>query len=157
MSEVSRRNWFFKEIWDFKEPPPLIADEFFGKAIMICANGDGELTQEEKDWIVGYFATNGATEPVLNKLKAYTADEDIQKMVEPIPDPGIHNAIIYFAIKACDADGEISDGEMATILKLAKQLNISAEVVRSIKALYREEMEMRSKKLKILFPSGSPF
>ena len=157
MSEVSRRDWFFKEIWDFKEPPPLVADEFFGKAIMICANGDGELTQEEKDWVLGYFATNGATESVLNELKAYDANEDIQKMVEPIPDPGIHNAIIYFAIKACDADGEISEGEMATVLKLAQTLDISEAVVHSIKALYQEEKGMRSKRNQILFPNGSPF
>lgn len=157
MSEMLRRNWFFTETWNFKQPPPQEADEFFGKAILMCAKGDGELSQPERDFIVGYFATIGAPESMVEELQSYDGNDDLKSMVAPIPDPGIFNAIVYFAIKACSADGELSDGERKRIQRLAKQLNIQPDVVDSIYNLYQDELKMRDKRLQVLFPAGSPF
>lgn len=157
MSVMLRRNWFFNETWNFSEPPPREADVFFGKAILVCAKGDGELSQPERDFIVGYFATIGAPESMIEELQSYEGDDDLSEMVAPIPDPGIHNAIIYFALKACSADGELSDGERSRIHKLASQLKIKPDMVNSIYDLYQEELQMRDKRLKVLFPAGSPF
>ena len=157
MSVPFRRNWFFKETWNFSEPPPREADEFFGKAIMMCAKGDGELSQPERDFIVGYFATIGAPESMIEELKTYDGNDDIKELVAPIPDPGIHNAIVYFALKACESDGKLSDGEMARIRSLASQLNVKPDVVDSIYDMYQEEIKMKEKRLQVLFPAGSPF
>ena len=157
MSEMLRRNWFFTETWNFKSPPPREADVFFAKAILMCAKGDGVLSQPERDFIVGYFATIGAPESMIQELQTYEGGDDLSAMVAPIPDPGIHNAIIYFALKACEADGQLSDGERARIHKLANQLNVTSETVDSIYDLYQEETKMKEKRLGILFPAGSPF
>ncbi|WP_445245962.1 hypothetical protein, partial [Microcoleus sp. OTE_8_concoct_300] len=64
--------------------------------------------------------------------------------------------LVHDAIMACSADGEYSDPERATITKMAAKLGISQDTVEQIEKICLEEIELREKRVKLMYPEGAP-
>lgn len=149
--------WLIKDKTDIGAFPTPEIFESYIKAVVICANGDGQLTPRERDWAVSHFAALGAPDSLLDELATYKADEDIEKVISatPVTDSS-RSFLVYDAIRACSADEEYSDLERATVIKMAAQLGISEDQVRQIEELCLEEARLREKRLKLLYPEGAP-
>ena len=149
--------WLVNLKCNFQKLPNYEDYNTYLKAVLICANGDGTLAPKERDWVVGFASAYGALDSLVEELKSYKADEDIEKMISNNP---VANAsrrfLVYDAILACSADGEYSDPERATITKMAAKLGISQDVVKQIERICIEEIELREKRLKLMYPEGSP-
>ena len=149
--------WLFKEKYTFGKFPSPEAYESYTKSILVCANGDGTLAPEERDWVVGLASAFGASDSLVEELKSYKADEDIEKVMSRAP---IANALrrylVYDTIMACSADGEYSDQERVTVTKMAAKLGISQDIVEQIEKICIEEFKLREKRLKLMYPEGSP-
>ena len=63
-------------------------------------------------------------------------------------------SIIYNAIRAAGADGDLHAKEIEAIYDFAKNLDVTAEQVREVQDLYEEEQKLRKKRIAILFPNG---
>ncbi|AKT43754.1 hypothetical protein [Chondromyces crocatus] len=149
--------WLFKDKANFGALPSDEAFDGYMKALLICANGDGTLAPEEREWAVGHAAALGATDKLVDELKTYKAEGDIEQII------GADHAssesrryLIYDAVRACSADGEYSDKERATVIKMGAKLGLSEELVREIEDICLEERRLREKRLKLLYPEGSP-
>ncbi len=158
-TEETRRligQWVYKYTLNFKQPPQG-AIESFAKALLIAAKGDREISQAERDWIVGLTAAKGASEKLIEELQNYQADEDIDEVIsrDSIAD-GAREALLYTAIEACSADGEYHDGEKASVRKIAAKLGVSESVVQQLEAHYAEDRALFKKKIKTLYPNGHP-
>lgn len=57
---------------------------------------------------------------------------------------------------ACSADGEYSDPERATVTKMAAKLGISQDTVEQIERICIEEIELREKRVKLVYPEELP-
>ena len=149
--------WLFQEKYTFGKLPSLEAYNGYLKSVLICANGDGRLAPEERDWVVGLASAFGAPDSLVEELKAYKADEDIEKVIGDAPEAtGSRLYLVYDAIKACSADGEYSDPERATVTKMATKLGISQDVVKQIEEICIEEAKLREKRLELMYPDGAP-
>jgi tellurite resistance protein len=150
-------NWIFKNLLKFNQRVDDESLESFTKALLIAAKGDQELSQAERDWVIGLTAAKGASEELIEKLKTYEADEDLDQVVSSnsTTNQG-RRSLIYQAIQACDSDGEYSPGEKASIRGIAAKLEISEDVVQKLEMVYQEEKELLDKKIKLLFPEGTP-
>ncbi|MBD2517620.1 TerB family tellurite resistance protein [Nostoc sp. FACHB-973] len=149
--------WLFREKYSFSKLPSFEAYDGYSKSILICANGDGTLTPEERNWVVGLLSAFGASDSLLEELKSYKADEDIEKVIGDAPEAtGSRRYLVYDAIKACSADGEYSDNERATVTKMAAKLGISEDIVKQIEEICIEEAKLRQKRLELMYPEGAP-
>lgn len=149
--------WLFKEKYTFGKIPSLEAYNGYLKSILVCANGDSKLAPEERDWVVGFASAFGAPDSLVEELKSYKADEDIEKVIGDAPEAtGSRRYLVYDAIKACSADGEYNDQERATITKMAAKLGISQDVVEQIEEICIEEIKLREKRVKLMYPEGAP-
>ncbi|NEO42235.1 MAG: DUF533 domain-containing protein [Moorea sp. SIOASIH] len=158
--------WYLKEIWGWdldkmakvEELSNSIQLETMLKSLLIAANGDGELSEAERKWVIGRGATAGAPESLLKELETYPANQDISEVVTstPVTSKG-RRAIIYIAIKAAASDAEYAEGEKATIRKMAKAIDISEEVVKEIEDLYLEEERIKQKRISLCLPEGDPY
>jgi tellurite resistance protein len=148
--------WVYKYTLNFKQPPQG-AIEAFAKALLIAANGDRVISQAERDWVVGLTAAKGASDQLIEELKNYQADEDIEQVLakDSIADAA-REALLYTAIEACGADGEYNDGEKASVRKIAARLGVSEDVVKGLEAHYEEDRTLFKKKIKTLYPNGHP-
>ena len=50
------------------------------KALLVCANADGNLAAQEKDWIFGYAAAGGVSDAGLQESENYQANESVQSL-----------------------------------------------------------------------------
>ncbi|NEO36054.1 MAG: DUF533 domain-containing protein [Moorea sp. SIOASIH] len=152
--------WYFKELWDWDlgEIPTVEVLSTFLKSNLVAANGDGEISEEERKWIIGKGAAAGAPESLLKELESYPANEDITEVVTRTPATNkSRKASIYFAVKAAASDGEYNEGEKATIRKMAQAMDVSEEVVKEIEDLCLEEKRLKEKRIAICYSEGDPF
>jgi len=152
-------SWLFKEQWNFSEIPTEMVFSTYMKALLICANGDGILTDEERNWVIGYCAALGAPNSVIEQLKIYEANEDINEIISNckiVNIEGSKRSLIYDAVRASTADGEYHPNEKAVVRKMAEKLGISEEVVNQIEEIYAEEVRIREKRINLIFPDGTP-
>jgi hypothetical protein len=150
--------WFFKKEWGFKDLPPAEDYAAFGKALLVCVNGDGELMPEERAWVIGYLASKGATDHVLAELERYTAQDDVLSIVARSHIVNrTRRAVVFDAIRGCGADGEFSPGERATVRKLAAALDVPESIVDQLEAAHQDEVRATAKRIRLVFPEGTPF
>jgi hypothetical protein len=57
---------------------------------------------------------------------------------------------------ACSADGEYSDQERVTVTKMVAKLGISQDIVQQIEKICIEEIKLREKRVKLMYPEDSP-
>ncbi|MGB3508025.1 MAG: TerB family tellurite resistance protein [Microcoleaceae cyanobacterium] len=132
------------------------------KALLLCANGDGELAQAERDWVIGHATTYHPemSESQIDELRTYNgtgSTDDIEKLVfsDPLAKKGRY-VLVYEAIQASAADGDYSEGEKATIRKMGAKLGISEAKIIELESLFEEEKALREKRIKVWHPEGIP-
>jgi uncharacterized membrane protein YebE (DUF533 family) len=151
-----KARWMFTEYWG--APPELsLSDQEnldFGRALIMAANGDGRLTDAEKDWILGYVATGGHSEETLEKLRAFDGTADFEDLFTRGIQRMAQRVCIYDAIRACGADGDLHPDEIATVRSMAARLGVPDEVVDEFIALYKEEQDLKARRVQAVFPGG---
>jgi len=150
--------WLVKERYNFRKTPSPEGYDSYIKSMLICVNGDGTLAPEEREWVVGFASAFGASDSLVEELKSYKADdEDIEKVISNAPEANASRRyLVYDAIMACSVDGEYSDQERATITKMAAKLGISQDTVEQIEKICIEEIKLREKRVKLMYPEGAP-
>jgi len=154
------QGWLFHQRFGYAydKIPPGLAFEAYGKALLQCANGDGELTDDERTWVVGYFAAFDSPQEVTDTLKGFDGSGDIEatiSMGNTVADVG-RRWLVWDALNACGADGPLSEGERKTVRRMSAKMGISEDLVRQIEELQRQETELNQKKLDLLWPDGVP-
>jgi tellurite resistance protein len=150
--------WLFKEKYTFGDVPDADAYRGYLKSVMICVNGDNELSTAERDWIVGFASAYGASSSLVEELKQYEATDDIESVISQAPPAADHSRryLIYDAINACSADGFYHAKEKETVAKMAAKLGIDADIVKQIEEICAEEARIREKRQALMYPSGAP-
>ena len=150
--------WLMKNTLNFDSIPPPADYLNYGKALLICCKGDGVIGNEERTFVIGYFAAFGCPDDVLDALSGYNGDGDLKEIVGSSPQLQMTSkAAIYDAIRASDADGELADGELDVIKRIASMVNVSSSEVDDIIAVYRAEQAIKDTRLQITYPNGSPY
>jgi hypothetical protein len=149
--------WLLKEMWDLGGRPPIEDYTAYMKSLLICANGEGTLSPAEREWVLGYCAALGAPPELMEELASYPADEDVAEVIARgrLADSTGRATVVFDAIRACDADGDLVAGEMQQITTMATRLGV-ADMVEPLIELYRREKEVRGERIKLLYPSGPP-
>ncbi len=157
-SELARV-WVRRELVDLDQEPPSRTFEIYFRALLVCAKGDGELEDHEREWVLGFCAAFGGNEALLDTLRNYPANEGIKEVIAGHPSVqkvGRHS-LVFNAIEACAADGEYAEGERARVRRMAHAMNVPVEEVEQLEALYEDQRALRQKKAQLLYPDGVPF
>lgn len=152
--------WYYKELWDWDLEKICTGPtrEIFLKSLLICANGDGQLTENERKWVIGRAATGGAPESLLDELMEYKADEDVNSVIAgTLATNNSRRAVIYFAVKAASADGDYHGDERDAVRNVAASMGIESAAVEQIEQLCADEERLKAKRIAICFPDGNPF
>ncbi len=156
--EVGDR-WFLNFDRGFEDKPSVLDYDSYWKSLLICANGDGTLTPEEREWVIGYCAASGGSDQLLEVLRRYPAIDDIHVVMSKSTLIFNYGArcLLLDAIRASGSDGILSAGELKVIRRMASELNISPHAISKIEELYAEEQALRDKRINLLFPDGNPY
>ncbi|MFD5558601.1 TerB family tellurite resistance protein [Streptomyces sp. NPDC127068] len=152
--------WLFKQDWAFNTAPDFGDVRVYAKALLVVARGDGVISPEERDWVLGYIAAlTGSDAQLQQELADYAADDDVVALVETASAVTLHSRtpLIFDALRACDADGDLAPGEIEQIKRMASALGITEEAVDRLKEFYFEEKAARVARIAAVFPQGTPY
>lgn len=62
--------------------------------------------------------------------------------------------LIYDAFQAASADDELHEEERKAISKLGQEIGVDEKTIEQIAQLYQDEIEMKKRRLALLFPEG---
>jgi hypothetical protein len=160
MSDIRKlgQTWIFNWFFGFSEIPTDEDCCIYMKSVLCCANGDGNLSDEEKNWAIGFCSSWGVADWVIEELKAYEADENLEDVIARSPQVSIaQRDLLLTAIRACTADGEIHEQEKKKIQQMASIIGVREEIVEQLEQLHKEELALRQKRVKLLYPEKSPY
>ncbi|MFN6464057.1 MAG: TerB family tellurite resistance protein [Nostoc sp. DedVER02] len=160
MSDIKKlgKSWIFNWFFGFNQIPTNEDSSTYMKSVLCCANADEVLSAEEKDWALGFCASWGVEDWVIEELKTYKADEDLTEVIARSPQVSIaQRDLLLTAIWACAADGELHEKEKIKIRQMASILGVKEEIVEQLEQLQQEESALRQKRLKLLYPEKSPY
>jgi uncharacterized membrane protein YebE (DUF533 family) len=151
--------WVLREEEGFSGLPRTSDLEIYMKSLLICANGDGRITEHEREWVLGIASAMGLPDDTVERLKGYEAKDDLNSLLAGGVETGkgAPRSLIYNAIRACMADGELSEGELATIQTAASIMNVPEAVVGELKELVVQQAKLRERRLELVFPEGIPY
>jgi uncharacterized membrane protein YebE (DUF533 family) len=152
--------WYYLEHFGFASPPPQSDPEVarnMATCLLTVASGDGHVSDEERRWILGYFATKGYPAAVIEATRTMTPTD--AQAVPGLMQLGVlrqsARILLYDAIRAASSDG-YHPGEMKAVRAVARALGVDDETVTELEALAAEEEALKAKRIKILMPQGHP-
>ncbi len=156
--EQRTRRWMFSDYWgiDGHVDSPVEEHLTYGKSLLMAANGDGALTEAEKEWILGYLATGGHAEETLAELAEFDGSGSFEELFAEGTQAFVQRVCIYDAIRASGSDGDLAPGEIAAIKSMAARLDVSDEIVDELVQLYRDEQELKTRRMALAFPVPVP-
>lgn len=150
--------WYYREHFGFAKRPPEADLRLMAIALVTVANGDRQITPQERNWLVGYFAAKGYP-PEAVKEAMSLAPLEPGKIAEMLQSDVLRtNAriLIYDAIRVASVDG-YRPGEEKAVREMASALGMDEAAVAEVEGLVREEHELRARRIKILMPEGHPY
>lgn len=148
--------WASRNLYGMEDGLEDIDLETYFKAVLLCASGDGFLAPEERAWTTGLAAVLGGPE-LADVIAAYELDGDLGTLFHGRQIASFaRRALVYDAIRACAADGELREGEWEAVLALASLLGVGESDITAVKALYRDERVLDARRRTVLFPGEGP-
>lgn len=129
------------------------------KAILTCARAKGQLTDGERDWVIGYGAACGAPQETVDALEAYAADEDLDDILGRNQTAASQwgRVAVFDAIRAAAGDHEYDDDEKQAIRQVAGLLDVDDDVVADLEALSQEEQDLKRRRVALVFGRDVPY
>jgi len=153
-SEIGRR-WIFRDFWGFERAPGATDFGAYGKALLICANGDGELAPQERDYAVGLIAGMHGPHDVVEELKTYAGTEELKTVLgrgKGAEQSG--GCLVYDMIRVCSADGTLAAGELEKVHETADALGVSRDAVQQLIEINSQERELSERRLRLCYPDS---
>ncbi|UJR29847.1 hypothetical protein I4U23_017390 [Adineta vaga] len=150
-------DWIFKHFWhsDMRPSNMLVCE--YTKILMNVAAADGVLADEERKWILGNFLAKGGSDDMYTFFKNYNpskAEIDATLDVRPTFAHEVSRAIIFEAIQAASADGDLHKEERNAVYRLGRSMKLEDSEIEQIEKLVETETAHRNKVVDTLFPKG---
>ncbi|MFE4590150.1 TerB family tellurite resistance protein [Streptomyces laurentii] len=145
--------WIFQSYWGFDRAPSTTDFEAYGKALLICANADGDLAPQERDFAVGLIAGMHGPDELVEELKSYPGTDDLAKVLSRAKGAKESaGCLVYDTIRVCTADGVLADAERRKIEEMADLLDVSRDSVQEMIAIYKQERELVDRRFRVCYP-----
>ena len=139
------------------EFPPEVID-LYGRAILMVAAGDGEVSDDEWRYFEARGLAMGNSPEQIAKWKAEFREADLEADVKKLAELAGANsyAFLYDGIKVASVDG-YSEGERKAVRRAAEYCGISETTVARLENLCEMEEALKKLRTTLLFPSPSVF
>jgi hypothetical protein len=153
-------NWIVREYYDLPYGATDNVTEAenmaYAKGLLICAKGDGTISPQEREWVVGFLTTTGVSSSVVEMAKTYDGEDTIEDVLKVSPAmPSYRHAMLYDALRCCASDGELHPEERARIGRMADVIGVSRELLAELEQLVQDDDKLRKRRHKLIILDAS--
>lgn len=113
------------------------------KAALLCAVGNGAVTERERDWLFGYRAACGDSDHVLDAVRGYDDSDRIEDIVG-LPSMKVTvRAVVHDALRICASDGPLTTEEIERVRDGARRMGVSRDIVDGVQQIVLDEAALR--------------
>lgn len=132
----------------------------YGRALMVIAGADGEVSGPELDWLIDHQRRMGAPEDVIEQYRDFDFRRaDLNDLLPAIrTDVETWQAaphLVYHAIRMSSADGVYAAEERAQVLRAARLMGVPDDIVLSLHALVDMEQAVHDLRAALFHVSGT--
>ncbi len=145
--------WMQHEYYGIDSVPAAGDAEVYAQLLLCMANSDDAISAPERQWVLGFAASNGVSAEGIERLASYAGTDDIGSLIRKshtVADA--RRAVVFDAIRACDADAEYSHGEGAAVARAAEQLDVNAGELAEIENAWAAEKAAKLARQTLVFP-----
>jgi hypothetical protein len=139
------------------EAQPESEDLLHAKAMLLFVGGNRQISDQRRDWIIGYLTAAGYSESVIEAAKAYD-DADRFEDILALPRIAIaQRVLLYDALRTCAFDSDqLSPDAFDPVLRAADAIGISRDLVADLHAIVLEELRLRQRRHEIVVAPALP-
>lgn len=139
------------------EAQPESEDLLHAKAMLLFVGGNRQISDQRRDWIIGYLTAAGYSERVLDAAKAYD-DADRFEDILALPRIAIaQRVLLYDALRTCAFDSDkLAQDAFDPVLRAADAIGISRDLVADLHAIVLEEVRLRQRRHDIVVVPALP-
>jgi signal transduction histidine kinase len=147
-------SWIGWENWEAPgELYEQITDEdnlLAGKATLLCAGGNAQVTEREREWLVGYFTAAGTADWVLEAIRTYDDADTLAELMQLPGMPSIARSQLYEALRMCASDGPLTSDEVERVHCAADAMGIARSLVDELHEIVVAEHALRGRRYELL-------
>jgi hypothetical protein len=143
--------------WQNWEAPPeveeLQTDEDnlnFGKAVLLAAGGNGRITRQQRDWIVGYLTAAGDSAEVVESVRIYDDAERLEDIMSLPKMAFSRRGILYDALRICYVPGTPDPAQVDQVFRAARAIGISPEEVIELQQIVAQERALQHRRYELI-------
>ena len=142
--------WFVHENWEMPgEVVDQITDEdnlVAGKAILMAAGGNAQITEREREWLIGYLTAARDADWVIEAIATYDDSETLADLMQVPGIPEIARGQLYDAIRMCSSDGPLTADEFDRLERSSGELGISRAEFDELRAIVAADAGLRRRR-----------
>lgn len=116
----------------------------YAKALMVCAKGDGEITPDEREWLIGYSVTSGHSQEIVDAIRTYEGGDSLEDLLNASPNmPAYRRFLVYDALRACASDGDLAAEERERVAGMAALMGLQGDVVDELEQIVQQGDALR--------------
>jgi signal transduction histidine kinase len=143
--------------WQNWEAPPeteeLQTDEDnlnFGKALLLAVGGNSQITQQQRDWIVGYLTAAGDSPEVIEAVRTYD-DSDLIDDIMSLPKMAFtRRGVLYDGLRLCYVAGTPDPGQLERVFRSADAIGIPREEVAELQQIVAEDRALQRRRYELI-------
>lgn len=142
--------WFVQENWEMPgEAGDQITHEdnlMSAKATMLIAGGNAQITQREREWLIGYHTAARGADWVIEAIAAYDDSDTFDDLLVLPEFPQVARGEVYCAIRMCSSDGPLTPDELGRLERSVDALGIAREELAELLAIVAAEDGLRRRR-----------
>ncbi|NET72483.1 MAG: hypothetical protein F6K62_16585 [Sphaerospermopsis sp. SIO1G2] len=121
----------------------------YGCALLVIAGADGEVTEQEMNWLINHQQMVGAPEEAIEKYKTFDyknakLEDLLPKIKGDVAGWSAPRTLLYHAIKMSQADHDYAAEEQEAVKKAAKLLGVENDITSALNVLVDMEKKVES-------------
>jgi signal transduction histidine kinase len=143
--------------WESWKGPAELYDQIthednltFGKATLLCAGGNAQLTEREREWLEGYLTAAGDAEWVIEAVRTYDDSDSLEDIMQVPGMAATARAPLYVAMRACASDGPLTPAELDRLRRGGAAMGVAPEVIRDLEEIVAAEQALQDRRYELI-------
>jgi signal transduction histidine kinase len=120
------------------------------KMMLLCAGGNRNITEREREWLQGYLAAAGDPPAILEAIRTYDDSDALEDLMTRPSMSTIAHAFLWEALRIRAADGPLTEVEVQYVRAAAARLGYPDDLVTAFRELVEAEQTLRQRRYELI-------